>query len=392
MVTPNSKKKCNKNKYIYLIIFMFALMILDAIAENIKGVFVPIFKSTLNINDSVIGIWLFVGSFAYIIFTYLGGLFSRKVGQKKVFISGMLFAILATFLFSITKSMGMLFVDTFLINAALALCAIAINTLIPFIAVSFQAVLMNLTHFFYGFGATIGTSSAGYLLNKNISWQKIYLGVTVLYIVMMGIFYFIKVPEVSINKETNSSNKLELNKTLVYAFGIALGFYVFAESATVTWFVNYMEKGFNLGIGSATKYLSAFTAVFTIGRLLGGFVVEKFGELRSVIVSTVIAIILFVTGIILAEKGLMFIAASGLFFAITFPTIVLASSKVFKSDSSYVMGLIVSSASVVSMILNAILGSLNQAFGPSRAFFIIPISLFISLCAQFYINNSLRKN
>src|SRR3712207_7778959 len=108
---------------------MFALMILDAIAENIKGVFVPIFKSTLNINDSVIGIWLFVGSFAYIIFTYLGGLFSRKVGQKKVFISGMLFAILATFLFSITKSMGMLFVDTFLINAALALCAIAINTL-----------------------------------------------------------------------------------------------------------------------------------------------------------------------------------------------------------------------------------------------------------------------
>lgn len=388
-----SKNKLSNNRYLILIIFMFALMVLDAIAENIKGIFIPIFKTSFAINDSIIGVWLFVGSFAYIIFTYLGGLISKKAGQKKVFMLGILMGILACGLFSVTNNKMLLFLDTFLLNGALALCAIAINTLVPVIAVSFQAVLMNLTHFFYGLGATIGTGSAGYLLNRNISWKTIYLGVAIIYILVGVCFFFIKVPEVSVVKveEEHSGESLIKNK-LVYLYIIALGFYVFAEGGTLSWFVNYIEKSFEFSIAEATKYLSIFTALFTVGRLLGGFVVEKLGEISSIIYSTFIAFILFLLGVFLGEKGLMFIAMSGMFFAISFPTIVLSASKTFKKDSSYVTGIIISSASIVNMVFNSLLGGFNQFFGARYAFIMIPFSLFISLCAQILIKKSVKSN
>lgn len=388
-----SKNRLRDNRYLTLIIFMFLLMILDAIAENIKGIFIPIFKSSFGVNDSMIGIWLFVGSFAYIVFTYLGGVISKKVGQKKVFMIGILMGVLSCGLFSITNNTTLLFIDTFLLNGALALCAIAINTLVPVIAVSFQAVLMNLTHFFYGLGATIGTGSAGYLLNANISWKIIYLGVAIFYVLIGICFFFIKIPEINVVKleEKHSDESLIKNK-LVYFYAIALGFYVFAEGGTLSWLVNYIQKSYELSISEATKYLSIFTALFTVGRLLGGFVVEKLGEINSVLYSTFIAFILFLLGIFLGEKGLIFIAISGMFFAISFPTIVLSTSKIFKRDSSYVTGVIISSASIVSMIFNFLLGGLNQILGARYAFLIIPFSLGISLCAQILIKRNVRVN
>ena len=389
-----TKGKLRNNRYLFLIIFIFILMILDAVTENLKGVFLPIFKNDFNLNDGVMGVWLFIGSFGYIVFTYLGGLFSKKVGQKKVIISGIILCIISTFLFSVSyTSRVMLFIDIFLINGSLALCTIAINTLIPIIGIGFQAILMNLTHFFYGFGVTAGTWTTGYLLGKNVPWQKIYFSVGILYVIIGVIAYFIKVPNVALveeNKHKDKSKSIFKDK-LLYAFSVTLGFYVFAECATINWLVNYCGKSFGLSIGQATKYLTIFTAIFTVGRLVGGFVVQKFGELKSVIVSTITAIVLFLSGILLGQRGIILISISGLFFAITYPTMILSSSEVFKEESSYAMGVIVSMASGVNMIFNVVLGSLNQMMGATKGFLIIPISLFISLCAQIYIKNSCRS-
>ncbi|MFX0550205.1 MFS transporter [Hathewaya histolytica] len=385
-------KSLTKNKYFSLIIFMFMLMVLDAIAENMKGIFIPIFKTSFNISDSVIGIWLLVGSFAYIIFTYFGGLLSKKIGQNKVFILGIFMGVIACLLYSITDNVYILFIDTFILNGALSLCAIAINTIIPTISIGFQAVLMNLTHFFYGLGITVGTSSAGYLLNRNISWKYIYFIIAIMYIVIGICFYFIKIPEISVVKEEKTHSENLFKDKLVYFYVIALGFYIFAEGGTLSWLVNYIQRGYGLTVAGATKYLSIFTALFAIGRLLGGFVAQKLGYINSVMYSTAIALVLFLSGVLLGEKGFVYIAISGGFFAITFPTIVLSISEAFKRDSSYVTGIIVSVASIISMIFNFILSALNEFVGARYAFLIIPLGLFISLCTQILIKNNLKNN
>ena len=59
------------------------MMALNAMAENTKGIFIPSFKSDFNIDNTGIGIMLFIGSLAYILFSYIGGMLLRKNRTKE---------------------------------------------------------------------------------------------------------------------------------------------------------------------------------------------------------------------------------------------------------------------------------------------------------------------
>ena len=83
----------------------------------------------------------------------------------------------------------------------------------------------------------------------------------------------------------------------------------------------------------------------------------------------------------MGEKGIGIIAVSGLFFAITFPTTVLTISKVFEKNVSYITGIVITGASCGAMIINVLIGTLNDAIGAYKTFYIIPISLL--LCTVF---------
>lgn len=69
-----------KNKSV--LIFAFITMLLIAVVDNIKGVLVPAFKTSFSINNSQVGDIFFIGSIAYVLFTYLGGILCEKLGQK----------------------------------------------------------------------------------------------------------------------------------------------------------------------------------------------------------------------------------------------------------------------------------------------------------------------
>jgi fucose permease len=128
-----------------------------------------------------------------------------------------------------------------------------------------------------------------------------------------------------------------------------------------------------------------FLVIFSIGRLVGGFIVEKLGQLKTIMGSLIIAVTLFTSGLIIGQDGLMIIAMSGFFFAITFPTLVLTISKVFKKNTSYITGVIVTLTSLVNMLLNLLIGKLNDEIGTYFAFYMIPISLMISIIFIYFI-------
>ncbi|MFT5875842.1 MAG: fucose permease [Clostridium sp.] len=85
---------------------------------------------------------------------------------------------------------------------------------------------------------------------------------------------------------------------------------------------------------------------------------------------------------------LIIISISGFFFAVTFPTIVLTISKVFKQNTSYITGVIITLTSSVNMLLNLGLGKLNDKIGTYFAFYMILMSKIISIIFIYliYIN------
>ncbi|GIM29318.1 major facilitator superfamily protein [Clostridium polyendosporum] len=379
-------KQKQKNNWVALS-FIFLLMVLAAVTENTKGIFIPVFKQEFGVNDTQIGNLLILTAAAYMIMTFIGGTLSEKFGQKNVFIFGLVVIIGSLLLLSRANSFAMLVIGISLSSAGLGLNAIASNTVIPVIVLSFQTIIMNVLHFCYGLGSTLGQRVFGVLTEQGVNWRTLYIYVAIIYSLVLISFLFVKIPKPkTAEQESTMSMKEIFSDKLVVFYMLALGFYVFAEQATGNWFVNYMGKTFSYGSQKASFYVSLFFGLYAIGRLLGGFVVEKFGYFNVLKNSMLAGAALYLLGIFLGERGMIVISISGLFFSIIFPTTVLTISQVFTEKSAYITGLIVTAAMFITMILNWTIGILNDTIGVGSAFFLIPASAIISTLCLIYID------
>lgn len=375
-----------KNKSLAITIFIFIIMAVIAIVDNTKGIFVPVFKETFNTNNTSMGMLLSVCSLGYIIFTYVGGILCEKFGQRNVICAGLFTIIASVLVVAFSKTYTILLIGMFLINVGIAFVMIGVNTLIPALFITFQAIMMNSAHCFYGFGSTVGQFAIGNILDNGIEWRNIFFGIAMIFIAVLIIFFFIKIPKLNITKEESKVNiSLAFKEKYMYIYAIGLGTYVFAEMGMSNWIVNFLMESYNFTSSKGAMFLSAFFFLLTIGRLLGGFVAEKLGYLQAVLYSLTIAVILLVIALIVGNSALILICIAGLFFAIAYPTVVATIGKVFKDNSSYITGLILTLSSTISMILNLLMGRLNDIIGTTKTFYLIPISLSVSILFIFLI-------
>ena len=371
-----------KTKNFSIIIVVFIIMAAIAVVDNTKGIFIPAFKESFNASNTSMGIMLSVCSLGYIIFTYIGGILCESLGQRKVILLGLGVIIGSTLIIASSNVYLVLLLGMFLLNMGIAFGCIAINTLIPALFVAIQAIMMNIAHCSYGFGSTLGQFTIGKILDFGIGWRNIFYGISLIFVIVLVVFLMIKIPNVETNNKKNNEriNQKEIFKEkYVYIYIFALGAYIFAEMGMSNWIVNFLMESYGFKSSTGATFLSVFFLLLTIGRLFGGFVAEKFGYLQSVITSMGIAIALLIIALVIGDKALVLICVTGLFFAITYPTIVATISKVFKENTSYITGVILTGASSISMILNLLMGRLNDVIGTTRTFYLIPTSLTVSM-------------
>ena len=151
-------------------------------------------------------------------------------------------------------------------------------------------------------------------MSNGFTWRNIYLGISILFVILLIAFIFIKMPHTHKYSEGNKINILHvLRNKVIYFYVLALGFYVFAEIATVSWMVNYIKDNYRYNSSKSAFYSVMFLVIFSIGRLVGGFVVEKLGYLKTTMGSLIIAVGLFTLGLVIGEKGLIIVSISGFF-------------------------------------------------------------------------------
>lgn len=386
-----------KRSNMILMILIFIMMILLAMFDNVRGPFVPTFKEEFLVDNKGISLMVLMCSLGYTVFTFVGGILCEKLGQKKVFIFGFIFLICPLLALHFCTNFLSLVTELLVLNIGQAFIAIAANTITPLIAVSFQAILMNFTHFCYGVGATFTQKFTGKMLSMGVQWREVYLLLAIITSVIFIAVIFAPVPNThNIKKKESIDIKSILKNKLIYLYMVVLGMYVAAEINTGVWFVNFMHDTYNFSVNKCSSYASLFFGTFALGRLLGGFVAEKFGYIKTILASVFIAFILYILGILLREKGVIIIACSGMFFAIVFPTVIVTISKVFKKNTSFIIGLVTMVSSATSMLVNILIGSLSDLLGAYRAYYVIPTCLLI--CAIFmyfiYLNtkNILKEN
>jgi fucose permease len=363
---------------LYLITSTFLAMLIMAITDSTKGILVPTFKDTFNVTDTSIGTFLLIGSLVYMFTTYHGSKVCDHIGQKKSIVIGMAIAGIGYLMTSFSQVFLHLILGYIVITVGIALMTIGMNTVIPLLKVSYIGLLMNWLHLFYGIGSTLTQKVTGYLLYAGISWRTVFIGYFVLYALGIIIYLFVEQPEESHEEKMAKKNPIP-HKGLLFVSCMALGFYVAGELQTSNWMLNYLQevKGFNTNEGAT--YVALFFGIFSVGRLLGGFVLDRIGYMKSIIISTGLAFVLYTSGLLLGGKALYLVSFSGLFFAITFPTFVTVMQKAYPKNATRVTAIIATSGSGVAMIVSYLIGALNDIIGPGITFYIIPLSVFISL-------------
>ncbi|MFT9495726.1 MFS transporter [Anaerosolibacter sp.] len=373
-----------------LIVLTFGLMLVQGCIDNIRGVLIPSIKEAFLVSYTSIATMILVSTFGYIMATFTGGMMTDRVGQKKVILIGFAFVLAAIFGISTAGVYYLFVLAMFVLGYGIGLLTIGASTLAPIIFVKNQGVMMNLMHFFYGIGATIGPRFAGGLLNAGVTWQNIYryglipVGVVLIY------FLLCKFPKIEESEKEEKISLLEILKhRRVILFSLLLGFYVASEVGLANWFATYLQHAKGMTELSSASYLSIFFMIFTVGRLVGGFIAEKLGYMRSVFLFVSLALVCLIIGVFGDQNLTIVISIGGFFFSIVYPTMMVVLIKSFKKGLNSILGVVMTASSGINMLANWVIGRVNDVFNEAVGFSMIILFLIMVLLFLILLNREL---
>jgi len=380
-------------KNIYLIFTTFYIYFIMALFESSRGNFIPFFINEFNTNNTTISFVLSLNTVGCVIGSFAGGHLCEKFGHKFVFITGSIVSTAAIFMAPFISNIYLLGLFYFIFGIGRSSLSISVDSLVPVLSIGFEVILMNITHFMYGLGSFAGQSIYGKLLFNNISWRSIYLYLGIFFIVSIIFTLFMKIPNMKMLQENQTIQRKELYKNpIIFLFVLAVTFQIVSESVVNTWFINYIRSSYGFNPADASIYASIFFLLFATGRLAGGFIVNKLGDIKGLKIFLLSASFCIFLGLILKRNGLLLISISGFFISIGFPTLMVLISKSFKQNASFAMGLITTLGNVFFVLLFNISGFLNDLIGSYLAFFMAPITLIGSFIVITIISKKTNLN
>ncbi|MGB4438142.1 MAG: MFS transporter [Sedimentibacter sp.] len=383
--------KTNGNK-IFLIFTLFYLYFIMALFESSRGNFIPFFLEEFHINNAEMSLILSLNTVGCVIGSFFGGQFCEKFGHKFVYIVGSVVSTIAVLIAPFTSNIFMLGLFNLLFGIGRSSISVAVDSMVPVLSIGFESILMNITHFMYGFGSFAGQSAYGQLLSVGIPWRKIYLYLGIFFVVSVILTLLIRTPNMHVIRSDTAVKKKELYKEpIVYMFVLAVTFGLISEAVINTWFISYIRNTYSLNPSSAAKYASIFFLMFALGRLFGGFIVNKIGSAKGLKIFLFLGAVCLLTGLQLKQSGLMLIALSGFFISISFPTMMVIVNSIFKQNSSFAIGLIVTLSNILYVVIFNITGALNDLIGTYKAFYVAPLSVLGCLAMLILITNKVNK-
>ncbi len=358
--TPTSK-----NHITVLFIIIYATMFLFGLVENIKGVSFPLIKSEFGVNYDSQGGLVSLTWLGYVIFCLAASLFLQHFGIKKSILAGYILVGLGAVATLLAPSFWIAAGTLLIVNAGFGFFEVGANALAAVVFTSRAALMMNLMHFFYGFGAIAGPQFAGLLTDSfGLDWRRVYIavllpvGLVFLFIVFTRFQGRAGQAEHAARSQVTFIGALKL--PLVWLFCLTLGFMEVIEFGAANWGGLYLKDVYGLDPRvTGAAFVSLFYILFTAARLLGGLVIEKAGYVRSLSVALAGTILIFLTGFTLGKNGIWILPFTGLFIGIMWPTLMAFAMQVFGDDAPMITSVIITVSGAVNGIFQFGIGLTN---------------------------------
>jgi fucose permease len=359
--------KESKNHVIFLYIIIYATMFLFGLIDNVKGVTYPLIKSEFGVNYDSQGGLVSSSILGYCLFCLVASLFLHRYGTKRSILAGYVAVCVGAVAVMLSPSFWTAAGTLLVMNAGFGFFEVGSNALASVVFTSRAALMMNLMHFFYGFGAIVGPKATGVLTDTfHLSWRQVYLVVivptaAVAVFILLTRFRGQAAARGSENREAPKISFLStLKNPIVWIFCLILGLMEVFEFGAANWGGLYLNDLYGLDprvVGAS--FVSLFYIQFTIARLFGGWIIEKAGYMRSLVVSVIGTMAVFLIGFLLGEKGIWLLPTTGLFIGIMWPTLMAVAMRFFGQDAPTITSVIITIAGAVNALGQFTIGLTN---------------------------------
>lgn len=362
--------------YSFLLALIYLAFISLGLPDSLLGAGWPVMHTELGVSVSFMGIISMVISGGTIVSSLLSDKLTHKFGTRTVTVASVLLTVAALFGFSFSGSFSMLII--FAVPYGLGAGAIdaALNN---YVALHYKAKHMSWLHCFWGVGAIISPFIMSFAL-KNLNWNSGYRIVGFIQLAI-ALLLLVTLPVWKINKTESTADTKRVGLTAALKIKgvpfLLIGFFAYcaAEATAMYWASTYFTEVKGISGDRAASFAALFYIGITLGRFASGFITERLGDRRMILLGTGIL----ACGImILLIPVRSYMTAFAAFLVIGFgcapiyPCIIHSTPANFGAENSgAIIGIQMASAYIGSTFIPPLFGLFGNAVG----FSVMPVYL-----------------
>lgn len=362
--------------YSFLLALIYLAFISLGLPDSLLGAGWPVMHTELGVSVSFMGIISMVISGGTIVSSLLSDKLTHKFGTRTVTVASVLLTVAALFGFSFSGSFSMLII--FAVPYGLGAGAIdaALNN---YVALHYKAKHMSWLHCFWGVGAIISPFIMSFAL-KNLNWNSGYRIVGFIQLAI-ALLLLVTLPVWKINKTESTADTKRVGLTAALKIKgvpfLLIGFFAYcaAEATAMYWASTYFTEVKGISGDRAASFAALFYIGITLGRFASGFITERLGDRRMILLGTgvlacgIMILLIPVQSYVTAFAAFLVI---GFGCAPIYPCIIHSTPANFGAENSgAIIGIQMASAYVGSTFIPPLFGLLGNAVG----FSVMPVYL-----------------
>ncbi len=281
-------RRTGKPMYGFLLALIYLAFFSLGLPDSLLGAGWPAMHLEFDVPVSYMGIISMVISGGTVVSSLLSDRLTGKFGTKWVTVVSVFLTVVALLGFSFATKYWILILLAVPYGLGAGAVDAALNN---YIALHYKARHMNWLHCFWGLGAIVSPFMMGYAL-KGGSWNGGYrvvgyiqLGIALLLLVTLPAWKIHKDPEGEASRpHLGLWGALKLRGVLP----LLIGFFAYcaAEATTMYWASTYFSEVKHLTAEQAANFASLFYIGITAGRFVSGFLADKLGDRKMILIGT----------------------------------------------------------------------------------------------------------
>ena len=364
--------------YLFLLALIYLAFISLGLPDSLLGSAWPLMHLEMGVPISYMGIITMLISGGTIVSSLMSDRLTRKFGTKILTVASVFLTVIALFGFSFANNFYMLIVFAIPYGIGAGAIDAALNN---YVALHYKAKHMSWLHCFWGVGTIVSPFVMGYALTSS-TWNNGYRIVGFMQLVI-AIILLLTLPVWKVNEDvvSTTSEDVGLFKALRIK-GVPfllLGFlaYCAAETTTMQWASTYFVEVKGISIERAASFASLFYIGITAGRFISGFITDKLGDRKMILLGSSVLIVGILTLAIPSSSYELAFASFiiiGLGCAPIYPCIIHSTPYNFGAkNSGAIIGIQMASAYLGATFMPPIFGVLGNA----STFAIMPLYLLV---------------